>query len=417
MTQGDIRLLTAMKLFDVPDESFREELHGVLSDCLTRLLPPLFVSGNSEGHAFNVRTQTGLGIQVRLPARTPSEAVLLFGWNGDTPPVEFQEVIARVIQEIRITLEKGPVDFLVSAMIDIGSNRILGRHQLSDGISIAGALKTHQIQLATVHEHKKTALTRLSQEFQGIFSVKAISQAAARLKVSRPAAELALFLTVLLRYPIYRGQITVAASNDIAEPFPNGYDLRDGQEFETEIVRPDLTDHDSLWMSDQYIYPDPTPYPGDAKVLFRQLSDLPDEKKHRFFAAAHAYRLALRLLTREFLRGFLPEQSYSIAIFQSALEALAHPDGRDRLLSAIRKRTPKIYGHYRGSPLSDPDRARNRTIHEGQLFGGEMEADPEAQMTAGLPIGSDRFFRMEAAKAETTAAAIIIDWLSHGGVY
>lgn len=121
MNQGDIRLLTAMKLFDVPDESFREELHGVLSDCLTRLLPPLFVAGNSEGHAFNVRTQTGLGIQVRLPARTPSEAVLLFGWNGDTPPVEFQEVIARVIQEIRITLEKGPVDFLVSAMIDIGS--------------------------------------------------------------------------------------------------------------------------------------------------------------------------------------------------------------------------------------------------------------------------------------------------------
>lgn len=156
MNQGDIRLLTAMKLFDVPDESFREELHGVLSDCLTRLLPPLFVAGNSEGHAFNVRTQTGLGIQVRLPARTPSEAVLLFGWNGDTPPVEFQEVIARVIQEIRITLEKGPVDFLVSAMIDIGSNRILGHHQLSDGISIAGALKTHQIQLATVHEHKET---------------------------------------------------------------------------------------------------------------------------------------------------------------------------------------------------------------------------------------------------------------------
>ncbi len=416
MEQADIRLFNApIKLFDVPDDSRRRALHGIFTDCLQRLLPPLFVSGNANGHEFNVRTETGLGIQLRLPARAPCDASLFFGWNTDTPPEGFADVLENVIREIRATLDTGPVAFAARAAMDIGTNRILALHRLSEDVALAGAVKTHRIDLATVHEHGSNTLSRYSQDFQAVFPVTATSTAEAGLIASRPAAELALFLTVLLRYPIYRGQIAAAPSGNVLSALPDGYDLRDGLQFETHIVRPDLTDHDSIWMTDQLIYPDPTPYPGDATLLFQVLSGLTEEKKQRFFLAVHAYRLALRLLIREFLRGFLPEQSYSIALFQTALEALASPNDRNHLMSTIRKRTPTIFGHYRASPLADADRLRNPVLHKGQLFGGEMGPDPHTQMLAGARINSDEFFRKEAAKAETTTAAVIIDWLSHGG--
>lgn len=416
MQENDIRLFRLpIKLVDVPDEPARQRLHGVLTDCLQRLLPPLFVSGNSAGHAFSIRTPTGLGIQIRLPSPAPTEAILMFGWNSDSAPAGYQDTIANIIREVRSTLQAGAVDFLASVTIDIGTNRIRGRHQIADGVVIAGALQTHRIELATIHEHKSRAVIRQSQEFRAVFGVAALSEAEACLAASRPAAELALFLTALLRYPVYRGPIEASPVVVGVSDFPADYDLRAGQGLETHIIRPDLHDHDAVWMNDQLIYPDPTPYPSDTGTLFKALSELPAVKRERFFAGAHAYRLALRLLIREFLRGFLPEQSYSIALFQTALEALAHPADSSRLLSSIKKRTPAIFGHYRASPLADSARIRNPVLHEGQLFGGEMDPDPAAQMGAGGLLTSYAFFRQEAAKAETVTAAVLVDWLLHGG--
>lgn len=406
-------------IYEVPDDLARRQLHGVIGDCLQRLHPPLFVSGGPHGHAFNVRSASGLAIQIRLPSLAPSRVVLATSWEGVAPPEDSDALISALIADIVATLGRGPREFAILSTLDIGTNHIIGLHRLPDNVALAGADTVHGTSFEVTYHRGSKTLNRYTQDFYAVFPASAMSTAEAALQGSRSAGELALFLTLLLRYPIYRKEVVPMTLGqevgDLISAFPPGSDLREGAQFEVDLLRPHLVDHDSIWMQDQLIYPDPTPYPSDAAALFQHLSVLAPERRRNFFAAVHAYRLGLRLLIRDVLRGFLPELSYSIAMFQTALEALARPNKRDHLLSVIKKRTPEVFGRYRASPLSDSKRVRDPALHEGQLFGGELDADAWAQMAAAVPIRSDQFFREDIAKSETATAAVIVDWLSHGG--
>lgn len=170
------------------------------------------------------------------------------------------------------------------------------------------------------------------------------------------------------------------------------------------VERPDLAEVSPLSERDEVVLPQ------DIHALWSAFEALPDSRRRQFLEAGMTFQLALRIWT-EF-------KSASLALLVVACEALKPQR------SALRKRSGRRKGFFDiveaalGKRLAEhlrrldlnPQGLRDHHLHLGKLFGAEL--DPLVFASTYRDPTFDDVHQL----VTRVVAAVLVEWLRHGGV-
>lgn len=228
---------------------------------------------------------------------------------------------------------------------------------------------------------------------------------------SREAEEIALFLTVLFKVPIY----TRLGCHAVKDPEMRFTDHRNmmkvqttpfSDDVATKVERPDISSSAMINKTGEIVVP------LDINYLYSRIRSLEPEGRRLFLMASAMYRTALRLLVLDHTRH-CSEAAQANLLLWSALEALV---GRGERVEKNKGRTIQKYIEERlgKSELTDTmlDMWKHRcdTAHESIVWSWQLFEEDNA--FAHMNQGKETSFRLTfVGRVERVVNALLIDFL------